>query len=80
MTAAHGRTIVDYARSLAAKPIKAVELLAPDIRSVHVKDANRPPKPGVWGDEVPLGQGQTNTKLFIQTLVVHLPHSIRSPE
>lgn len=49
-------------------PIKAVELLAPDIRSVHVKDANRPPKPGVWGDEVPLGQGQTNTKLFIQTL------------
>jgi sugar phosphate isomerase/epimerase len=49
-------------------PIKAVELLAPDIRSVHVKDANRPPKPGVWGDEVPLGQGQTNTKLFVQTL------------
>jgi sugar phosphate isomerase/epimerase len=33
-----------------------------------VKDANRQPKPGVWGDEVPLGQGQTNTKLFIQTL------------
>ena len=49
-------------------PIKAVELLAPDIRSVHVKDANRPPKPGVWGEEVPLGQGQTNTKVFIQTL------------
>src|SRR5207253_10803482 len=49
-------------------PIKAVELLGPDIRSVHVKDANRPPTKGVWGDEVPLGQGQTNTKLFVKTL------------
>ncbi len=49
-------------------PIRAVELLAPDIRSVHVKDANRPTVKGEWGAEVPLGTGQTNTKLFIQTL------------
>lgn len=49
-------------------PIRAVELLAPDIRSVHVKDANRPPTPGVWGEEVPLGAGQTNTALFVKTL------------
>jgi len=49
-------------------PIKAVELLAPDIRTVHVKDANRPRIAGTWGEEVPLGAGQTNTKLFIQTL------------
>jgi sugar phosphate isomerase/epimerase len=49
-------------------PIKAVELLAPDIRSVHVKDANRPTMKGAWGEEVPLGRGQTNTKLFIKTL------------
>jgi L-ribulose-5-phosphate 3-epimerase len=49
-------------------PIKAVELLAPDIRSVHVKDANRTKVPGTWGEEVPLGQGQANIKLFIQTL------------
>jgi sugar phosphate isomerase/epimerase len=49
-------------------PIRAVELLAPDIRSVHVKDANRPPAKGVWGDEVPLGLGQTNTKQFVKTL------------
>ena len=49
-------------------PIRAVELLAPDIRSVHVKDAKRPPTPGVWGEEVPLGQGQTNTKAFVQVL------------
>jgi len=45
-----------------------VELLGPDIRSVHVKDANRPTVKGNWGEEVPLGQGQTNTRLFVQTL------------
>ncbi|HXD86062.1 MAG TPA: sugar phosphate isomerase/epimerase family protein [Urbifossiella sp.] len=49
-------------------PLKVLELLAPDIRSVHVKDGNRPPRPGVWGDEVPLGRGQTNTKGFIKAL------------
>ena len=49
-------------------PIGAVEVLAPDIRSVHVKDANRPPRKGVWGDEVPLGLGQTNTKEFVRAL------------
>jgi sugar phosphate isomerase/epimerase len=46
-------------------PIAAVERLAPDIRSVHVKDANRPKVPGTWGEEVPLGKGQTNTKQFL---------------
>ena len=30
-------------------PLRAVEVLAPDIRSVHVKDANRPKVPGTWG-------------------------------
>lgn len=50
-------------------PLKAVELLAPDIRSVHVKDANRPTTPGTWGEEVPLGRGQTNTAEFVRTLV-----------
>lgn len=49
-------------------PLKVVELLAPDIRSVHVKDANRPIAKGTWGVEVPLGQGQTNTKQFIKML------------
>lgn len=49
-------------------PIRAVELLAPHIRSVHVKDANRPTVKGAWGEEVPLGQGQVNIPLFIQTL------------
>lgn len=49
-------------------PIKAVELLAPDIRTVHVKDALRTKVPGTWGEEVPLGQGQVNIKLFVETL------------
>jgi sugar phosphate isomerase/epimerase len=49
-------------------PLRAVEILGPDIRSVHVKDANRPTVPGTWGEEVPLGQGQVNIKAFLQTL------------
>ena len=49
-------------------PIRAVEILGPDIRSVHVKDANRPTVKGNWGEEVPLGQGQANIKRFVQTL------------
>src|SRR5215212_2025028 len=49
-------------------PLQVLDLLAPDIRSVHVKDATRPPRPGVWGEEVPLGRGQTNTKEFVRAL------------
>jgi L-ribulose-5-phosphate 3-epimerase len=49
-------------------PIRAVEMLGPYIRSVHVKDANRTKVPGAWGEEVPLGQGQANIKLFVKTL------------
>jgi sugar phosphate isomerase/epimerase len=49
-------------------PLRAVEILGPDIRSVHVKDANRPTVPGTWGEEVPLGQGQVNIRAFVQTL------------
>ncbi len=47
-------------------PLEVLELLAPDIRSVHVKDANRPRAKGTWGEEVPLGTGQTNTKAFVK--------------
>jgi sugar phosphate isomerase/epimerase len=49
-------------------PIRAVEVLGPDIRSVHVKDANRTKVPGTWGEEVPLGQGQVNIRAFVQAL------------
>lgn len=49
-------------------PIRAVEILGPDIRSVHVKDARRPTTPGTWGKEVLLGQGEVNIPRFIQAL------------
>jgi L-ribulose-5-phosphate 3-epimerase len=50
-------------------PIRAVELLGPDIRSVHVKDARRPTSPGQWGEEVPLGQGEVHIRRFVQALM-----------
>jgi L-ribulose-5-phosphate 3-epimerase len=49
-------------------PLRAVEILGPDIRSVHVKDANRPTTPGQWGEEVPLGKGQVDIRQFVKTL------------
>jgi L-ribulose-5-phosphate 3-epimerase len=49
-------------------PIRAVEILGPDIRSVHVKDANRPTTPGEWGEEVPLGRGQVDIRRFVEAL------------
>jgi sugar phosphate isomerase/epimerase len=49
-------------------PLRAVEILGPDIRSVHVKDARRTKVPGTWGEEVPLGEGEVNIKQFVKTL------------
>jgi sugar phosphate isomerase/epimerase len=49
-------------------PIRAVEILGPDIRSVHVKDARRPTAPGNWGQEVVLGEGEVDIKRFVETL------------
>jgi sugar phosphate isomerase/epimerase len=49
-------------------PIRAVEILGPDIRSVHVKDARRPKVPGQWGEEVPLGEGEVGIRRFVQAL------------
>ncbi len=49
-------------------PLAAIERLAPDIRSVHMKDARRPATKGTWGEEVPLGQGETDTAAVIRLL------------
>jgi L-ribulose-5-phosphate 3-epimerase len=49
-------------------PIRAVEILGPDIRSVHVKDARRTKVPGEWGEEVPLGEGEVNLPKFLRAL------------
>jgi L-ribulose-5-phosphate 3-epimerase len=49
-------------------PLEAIEVLAPHVRSVHLKDAVRPTVKGTWGEEVPLGRGQTNTRAFVKAL------------
>ena len=50
-------------------PLAALDLLFPDVASVHAKDANRPTTPGAWGTEVPLGRGETDTAAVVATLV-----------
>jgi L-ribulose-5-phosphate 3-epimerase len=50
-------------------PLAAIERLAPDIASVHMKDAKRPKVKGTWGEEVPLGQGETDTAAVLRTLI-----------
>jgi len=53
----------------AGKPLEALELLGPHVRSVHCKDATWSDQPGkTWGEEVPLGQGDVNMKAYLETL------------
>lgn len=49
-------------------PTEAIKVLAPRIRHIHIKDANRTETPGTWGTEVPWGEGQVNAHLFLNTL------------
>lgn len=49
-------------------PIRAVEILGPDIVHVHVKDALPPEEDGAWGEEVPLGQGSVGMEAFLEAL------------
>jgi sugar phosphate isomerase/epimerase len=49
-------------------PIRAIEILAPDIQSVHAKDAKRPKVKSSWGEEVPLGKGEVNMSAFVTAL------------
>lgn len=51
------------------EPIEALEAIGPHVRSVHCKDATWSDQPGVtWGCEVPLGKGQVNIPLYLETL------------
>ena len=51
------------------EPIDALKKLGDLVRSVHCKDAKWAPKPGdMWGQEVPLGEGDVNIALYLQTL------------
>lgn len=51
------------------EPIDALRKVGKYVHSVHCKDALWSDQPGVtWGREVPLGQGQVNMELYLQTL------------
>ena len=50
------------------KPMEAVNVLAPWIRQVHVKDACETKVPGTWGTEVVWGEGEVGGKAFLAEL------------
>lgn len=50
------------------EPIDAVRILGPWIRHVHIKDALRARTPGQWGIEVPWGDGEVRSDLFLRAL------------
>ncbi len=50
-------------------PIRAIEILGPDIAHVHAKDAKYPLEKGNWGEEVPLGEGQVGMESFLKALI-----------
>jgi sugar phosphate isomerase/epimerase len=51
------------------EPIEALKIVGRYVRSVHCKDANWSDQPMVtWGTEMPLGHGQVNIPLYLQTL------------
>lgn len=46
-------------------PVAAFRLLARRVLQVHIKDALPAPKPGLWGTEVPVGQGAVDWPAFL---------------
>jgi sugar phosphate isomerase/epimerase len=52
-------------------PVEALDLLAPHVFQVHVKDACPPSEPGQWGTEVPVGTGAVDWDAFFATLGQH---------
>ena len=51
------------------EPIPALKKIAPHVKSVHCKDGKWSDQPGVtWGGETPLGEGDVNIPVFINTL------------
>lgn len=49
-------------------PVRAVGVLAPWIKHVHVKDARYAKVPGEWGEEVPWATGEVNADAFVAAL------------
>lgn len=55
-----------------AEPMEALGVLAPHILQVHIKDATPSATPGVWGAEVPAGEGRVPWPQFLAA--VHGAH------
>lgn len=49
-------------------PVAALELLGPRVSQVHIKDAVPAERPGVWGGEVPAGEGAVDWEAFFGVL------------
>ena len=49
-------------------PLEAIELLAPWLRQVHIKDAIATKNPGTWGTEVPVGTGSVPWPSFLASV------------
>ena len=49
-------------------PVRAVRVLAPWIRHVHVKDAKCPRTPGEWGEETEWTRGEVGADAFVAAL------------
>ena len=49
-------------------PVKAIKVLSPWIKHVHIKDATQTKTPGQWGSEVPWSDGQVKSETFLIAL------------
>ncbi len=52
-------------------PIQALDRLAPWVKQIHIKDALGADSPGVWGTEVPAGDGAVEWDNFFELLSSH---------
>jgi sugar phosphate isomerase/epimerase len=50
------------------EPIDALRQLLPRVRSIHIKDAVRTEKPGEWGEEKVVGEGEVDWTAFMRVL------------
>jgi L-ribulose-5-phosphate 3-epimerase len=49
-------------------PVQALDLLAPWVRQIHIKDAICTKIPGTWGEEVPAGTGEVDWTAFFDVI------------
>ena len=54
-------------------PVEALAALLPYVRQMHVKDARRSGRPGEWGTEVPVGEGEVDWPAVLERLCADGP-------